>query len=108
VWEHASASASAAAMLLLLLCLNDTTQVNSQMATTFFDFGDSLVDVGNSNFLNTLARANFFPYGIDFNRGATGRFSNGRSFIDFIGKSTYNCSYNHHHINVDLAYPLTH
>ncbi|KAK7341053.1 hypothetical protein VNO80_23977 [Phaseolus coccineus] len=84
LWEHASESV--AAMLLLLLCLNETAHVNSQRVPALFVFGDSLVEVGNNNFLNTLARANFFPYGIDFDRGATGRFSNGRSLIDFIGE----------------------
>ncbi|KAH1219658.1 GDSL esterase/lipase [Glycine max] len=49
---------------------------------------DSLVEVGNNNFLNTIARANYFPYGIDFSRGSTGRFSNGKSLIDFIDPST--------------------
>ncbi|KAI9101410.1 hypothetical protein K1719_023892 [Acacia pycnantha] len=50
-----------------------------------FVFGDSLVDVGNNNFLNTWAKANYFPYGIDFSGGFTGRFSNGLNIIDFIG-----------------------
>ncbi|XP_047172597.1 GDSL esterase/lipase At1g71250 [Vigna umbellata] len=83
-WKHARASA--AAMLLLLLCLNEIAHVNSQRVPALFVFGDSLVEVGNNNFLNTIARANFFPYGIDFNGGATGRFSNGRSLVDFIGE----------------------
>jgi len=96
VWEHATASAT---MLLLLLCLNEIAHVNSQRVPALFVFGDSLVEVGNNNFLNTMAKANFFPYGIDFPRAATGRFSNGRSLIDFFGKSTHNCSYNgHHHV----------
>ncbi|QCD89030.1 zeta-carotene desaturase [Vigna unguiculata] len=83
VWEHATASAT---MLLLLLCLNEIAHVNSQRVPALFVFGDSLVEVGNNNFLNTMAKANFFPYGIDFPRAATGRFSNGRSLIDFFGE----------------------
>ncbi|XP_010521634.1 PREDICTED: GDSL esterase/lipase At5g08460 [Tarenaya hassleriana] len=51
-----------------------------------FVFGDSLVDNGNNNYLNSLARSNYFPYGIDFNGGPTGRFSNGKTFVDFIGE----------------------
>lgn len=90
IWEHARASA--VAMLLLLLCLNEIAHVNSQRVPALFVFGDSLVEVGNNNFLNTIARANFFPYGIDFNGGATGRFSNGRSLVDFIGNFTHNCN----------------
>ncbi|XP_057431867.1 GDSL esterase/lipase At1g71250-like [Lotus japonicus] len=83
--EHVS---TAGLVLVLLLCWNGITKVNSQSARVpaLFIFGDSLVDVGNNNFLNTMAKANFFPYGIDFNGGATGRFSNGRSLIDFIGQ----------------------
>lgn len=50
----------------------------------FFVFGDSLVDNGNNNNIASLAKANYFPYGIDFPRGPTGRFSNGRTTIDVI------------------------
>ncbi|KAK1368854.1 GDSL-lipase 1 [Heracleum sosnowskyi] len=50
----------------------------------YFIFGDSLVDAGNNNNLITLAKANYKPYGIDFKPvGATGRFSNGKTTIDF-------------------------
>ncbi|KAH6818112.1 hypothetical protein C2S51_001715 [Perilla frutescens var. frutescens] len=51
----------------------------------FFIFGDSLVDSGNNNMLNTSARANYWPYGIDFPQGPTGRFTNGRTTADFLG-----------------------
>ncbi|KAJ7957137.1 GDSL esterase/lipase [Quillaja saponaria] len=50
-----------------------------------FVFGDSIVDNGNNNYLNTLAKANYFPYGIDFNQGPTGRFCNGKTIVDFLG-----------------------
>lgn len=82
-WEYAS---TATMVLLLLLCLNVVAEVNSQRVPALFVFGDSLVEVGNNNFLNTIAKANYFPYGIDFSTGSTGRFSNGKSLIDFIGK----------------------
>lgn len=52
----------------------------------FFIFGDSLVDNGNNNAILTLARANYRPYGIDFPLGATGRFTNGRTYVDALGK----------------------
>lgn len=52
----------------------------------FFIFGDSLVDNGNNNGILTLARANYRPYGIDFPLGATGRFTNGRTYVDALGK----------------------
>lgn len=51
----------------------------------FFIFGDSLVDNGNNNDMLTLARADYSPYGVDFAQGATGRFTNGRTFVDVLG-----------------------
>lgn len=53
-----------------------------------FVFGDSLVDAGNNNYLQTLSRANSPPNGIDFkpSRGnPTGRFTNGRTIADIVG-----------------------
>ncbi|CAN0841163.1 GDSL esterase/lipase At1g29660 [Linum grandiflorum] len=49
----------------------------------YFIFGDSLADNGNNNRLNTVARVNYPPYGIDFSAGPTGRFTNGRTIVDF-------------------------
>ncbi|XVF07773.1 hypothetical protein REPUB_Repub06bG0168600 [Reevesia pubescens] len=47
-------------------------------------FGDSVVDVGNNNNLNTLIKANFPPYGRDFvTHRPTGRFCNGKLATDF-------------------------
>jgi hypothetical protein len=48
--------------------------------------GDSLADVGNNNHLPTILRADFPHNGIDFpGRKATGRFSNGKNSVDFLG-----------------------
>ncbi|KAK3163603.1 hypothetical protein QOZ80_1AG0005820 [Eleusine coracana subsp. coracana] len=47
-------------------------------------FGDSLVDNGNNNNMLSLARANYRPYGIDFREGPPGRFTNGRTMVDFL------------------------
>ncbi|KAL6658773.1 hypothetical protein ACP70R_002813 [Stipagrostis hirtigluma subsp. patula] len=47
-----------------------------------FVFGDSLIDAGNNNNLASLAKANYFPYGIDFAAGPTGRFCNGYTIVD--------------------------
>ncbi|XP_062160831.1 GDSL esterase/lipase At5g45670-like [Alnus glutinosa] len=52
----------------------------------YFIFGDSLVDDGNNNQLQSLARANFLPYGIDFPGGPTGRFSNGKTSADIVAE----------------------
>ncbi|KAJ0571532.1 putative triacylglycerol lipase [Helianthus annuus] len=51
-------------------------------------FGDSLVDVGNNNYLAiSLAKADFPHNGVDFpNRKATGRFSNGKNAADFLAE----------------------
>ncbi|XP_073107368.1 protein trichome birefringence-like 33 [Elaeis guineensis] len=53
----------------------------------YFIFGDSLVDNGNNNYIASLARANYMPYGIDFPGGPSGRFSNGMTTVDVIGKT---------------------
>nr|CAD1824620.1 unnamed protein product [Ananas comosus var. bracteatus] len=37
-----------------------------------FVFGDSLVDDGNNNYLSSLAKSNYYPYGIDFSRAPLG------------------------------------
>lgn len=52
----------------------------------YFIFGDSLVDNGNNNQLQSLARADYLPYGIDFPGGPSGRFSNGKTTVDAIGE----------------------
>lgn len=52
-----------------------------------FAFGDSIVDQGNNNVIRTLIYCNFPPYGKDFQGGMpTGRFSNGKTPPDIIGK----------------------
>lgn len=49
-------------------------------------FGDSIIDTGNNNYIRTIVRANFPPYGRDFpGHKATGRFSDGRISVDFLG-----------------------
>ncbi|KAL4643155.1 hypothetical protein ACB092_02G072900 [Castanea dentata] len=50
-----------------------------------FVFGDSSVDVGNNNYILSLAKANYIHNGIDFGM-ATGRFTNGRTVVDIIGQ----------------------
>ncbi|KAF8683051.1 hypothetical protein HU200_045035 [Digitaria exilis] len=56
--------------------------------TAIIVFGDSSVDTGNNNFIPTVARSNFWPYGRDYANGiATGRFSNGRLATEFISEA---------------------
>jgi hypothetical protein len=57
----------------------------------YFIFGDSLVDNGNNNYIVSLARANYPPYGIDFAAGPSGRFTNGLTTVDVIGKLIASC-----------------
>jgi len=52
----------------------------------YFIFGDSLADNGNNNLENTKAKANYYPYGVDYIKGATGRFTNGKTMVDFIAE----------------------
>lgn len=59
------------------------------LVPAMFIFGDSLIDNGNNNNLPSFAKANYFPYGIDFDGGPTGRFSNGYTMVDEIGKFIY-------------------
>lgn len=62
---------------------------NGQGSGASFIFGDSLVDAGNNNYLSTLSKANIQPNGIDFKASGgnpTGRYTNGRTIGDIIGK----------------------
>ncbi|KAG4199596.1 hypothetical protein ERO13_A05G157400v2 [Gossypium hirsutum] len=53
--------------------------------TAAFVFGDSTVDPGNNNYVKTLFRGNFPPYGKDFrDHVPTGRFTNGKLSTDLI------------------------
>ncbi|ERM96597.1 hypothetical protein AMTR_s00001p00270940 [Amborella trichopoda] len=72
-------------LLLGLLILQSPSWVVEGGAPPVFFFGDSILDVGNNNYLNTKAKCNMAPYGIDFpGRKPTGRFSNGLNIADFL------------------------
>ncbi|KAH0760172.1 hypothetical protein KY290_023665 [Solanum tuberosum] len=58
---------------------------NNVVVKAVFAFGDSIVDQGNNNYIPTIAKCNFPPYGKDFNGGIpTGRFCNGKTPPDLI------------------------
>lgn len=74
---------------LFLSCVyaQDTTTLVPAIIT----FGDSAVDVGNNDYLPTLFKADYPPYGRDFaNHQPTGRFCNGKLATDFTGKTNLN------------------
>lgn len=60
--------------------------VHGASVPALYVFGDSTVDCGTNNYINTTQafRGNFPPYGKDFFKNPTGRFSNGRVIVDFI------------------------
>ena len=70
-------------MFVLYLGLRFKVKAEPQVPC-YFIFGDSLVDNGNNNRLASIARADYYPYGIDLGR-PTGRFSNGKTTVDEIG-----------------------
>ncbi|XP_041004296.1 GDSL esterase/lipase At1g71250 [Juglans microcarpa x Juglans regia] len=76
---------------MMLITLQFSNGINAaggshERVPAMFVFGDSLVDVGNNNFLSSMAKANYFPYGCDFKSGPTGRFTNGETFVDMLGR----------------------
>ncbi|KAL5583618.1 hypothetical protein UlMin_016060 [Ulmus minor] len=60
----------------------------ASLVPAMYVFGDSLVDVGNNNFLrNSNLKANFPHNGIDFpTKQPTGRFGNGRNAADLLAE----------------------
>ncbi|KAF5943858.1 hypothetical protein HYC85_017935 [Camellia sinensis] len=64
--------------------LTKQTALNHSISAVFV-FGDSTVDPGNNNYIETVFKSNFPPYGKDFpNHIATGRFTNGRLVTDYM------------------------
>ncbi|XP_074299998.1 GDSL esterase/lipase 5-like [Silene latifolia] len=63
--------------------------VQTSATNPLFIFGDTILDVGNNNYIKTIidAQANFWPYGITFFDFPTGRFSDGRLICDFIAEN---------------------
>ncbi|KAM4111062.1 hypothetical protein ACJW30_05G039800 [Castanea mollissima] len=71
---------------------------SSALVPAIITFGDSAVDVGNNDYLSTLFKANYPPYGRDFvNHQPTGRFCNGKLATDItaetLGFTTYTPAY---------------
>ncbi|XP_058079624.1 GDSL esterase/lipase At1g71691-like [Magnolia sinica] len=64
----------------------DNGEKAKELVPAMFIFGDSLIDNGNNNNLPSFAKANYYPYGIDFSGGPTGRFSNGYTIVDVVAE----------------------
>ncbi|GER55610.1 GDSL esterase/lipase At5g22810 [Striga asiatica] len=79
-------------ILLILFCLAMT---NAQpLVPALIIFGDSVVDVGNNNNLETIVKADFPPYGRDFiDHKPTGRFCNGKLASDYTAENLGFTSY---------------
>ncbi|XWS36823.1 hypothetical protein CRYUN_Cryun20dG0118600 [Craigia yunnanensis] len=61
--------------------------ISEAKVSAIIAFGDSYVDSGNNNYIPTIAKCNFEPYGRDFpGSRPTGRFCNGRLPPDFISE----------------------
>lgn len=69
-------------LLLAAYCMQHCVHGESQVPCLFV-FGDSQCDSGNNNNLATTTKSNYRPYGIDFPKGPTGRFTNGQTAVDF-------------------------
>ena len=83
-----SASRTVMAVALLLLAAAQPARANPACFTRVFSFGDSLADTGNYGFVfpnDTWEPSQRLPYGETYFHNATGRFSNGRIIVDFIG-----------------------
>ncbi|KAL6839712.1 hypothetical protein ACP4OV_030400 [Aristida adscensionis] len=75
-------------LLVLVQTLSSGNTVTAGNVSAIIVFGDSTVDTGNNDNIPSIAKANFPPYGRDYDGGIpTGRFSNGCLIIDFISEA---------------------
>ncbi|KAL9253378.1 GDSL esterase/lipase-like protein [Drosera capensis] len=68
------------------ISINEATLVRAQKKLSgLMIFGDSTMDSGNNDYIPTLFRSNFAPYGMNFfNHTPNGRFTDGRLPTDFL------------------------
>ncbi|KAI3724495.1 hypothetical protein L2E82_36275 [Cichorium intybus] len=68
------------------LCSSQGTYLPQNVSAVLF-FGDSFFDTGNNNYVPSIGKVNFLPYGRDFMGGKpTGRYSNGKNLADFFAE----------------------
>lgn len=77
-----------------LRCIEGTVSLRKNVSVSaVLAFGDSYLDQGNNNHIETVIKSNFLPYGKDFVSGKpTGRFTKGKSLADIFG--TYSFLFN--------------
>lgn len=74
-------------IIIPICALNNSANNNYEKVPAVIVFGDSIVDPGNNNYVKTIVKCNFPPYGRDFKGGVpTGRFSNGEVPSDIIAQ----------------------
>ncbi|PNY16942.1 GDSL esterase/lipase apg-like protein [Trifolium pratense] len=75
-------------VVLLVSFLFFCSYAQDTLVPAIITFGDSAVDVGNNDYLPTLFKANYPPYGRDFvNKQPTGRFCNGKLATDITAET---------------------
>ncbi|KAL1370568.1 hypothetical protein HN51_000811 [Arachis hypogaea] len=74
------------AIIILFQHVSAENLPNNETVPAVIVFGDSIVDSGNNNYISTIVKCDFSPYGRDFGDGnyPTGRFSNGLVPSDII------------------------
>ncbi|XP_057851637.2 GDSL esterase/lipase APG [Cryptomeria japonica] len=81
--HYISLSINVLALFLLTLYVPQAAGQRQPLYSALYVFGDSTIDPGNNNFLATVVKSDFPPYGRDFPNGRpTGRFTNGRLVTD--------------------------
>ncbi|CAL5094012.1 unnamed protein product [Urochloa decumbens] len=64
----------------------EAVELTRHLVPSIYVFGDSIVDVGNNNFLPPPAPRAKSPYGIDSPASITGRFTNGYNIADLVAR----------------------
>ncbi|GLJ22818.1 hypothetical protein SUGI_0430140 [Cryptomeria japonica] len=81
--DYIAFSISVLTLFLLTLYVSEAEGQRQPLVSALYVFGDSTIDPGNNNFLETIVKSDFPPYGRDFPYGQpTGRFTNGRLITD--------------------------
>ncbi|KAM7500740.1 hypothetical protein LguiA_025154 [Lonicera macranthoides] len=90
--------------IFVLVSINIAKAQAQSLNHSLYSFGDSFVDPGNNNYLDTIAKANSPPYGQDFVNGTpTGRFTNGRQVTDFIALNLSALNYPRAYLDPNLS-----